>query len=81
MTAQGIIQTFINDPRWASDIRMWQRRTDSQLAKEYLEMSKAMFGPFKGNAKTWRNIVAAMLLDRGVTHIDNIFAPIEIKIV
>ncbi len=54
--------------------------SDEHLMLEYKEMMSARFGMFKNNAAVAQSAVAVMLLDRGITHISNMFGDIPIKV-
>lgn len=55
---------------------------NQHLLEEYSEMMKASMGHglFKKNAARTLNVVATMLLGRGVTAVPNLFGPIPIRI-
>jgi hypothetical protein len=81
MLPQEYIDLIVaHDPRWQHDLNMWVNWTNERLINEYKEMMRSQFGLFKHNARVALNLLAAILLQRGVTHIDNLFGPIEIKI-
>ena len=50
------------------------------LAKEYLMLNAARFDRMFGhNAARCQAVIADVLIVRGITHIDNIFGPIEVR--
>jgi hypothetical protein len=56
------------------------RYSDELLMREYLAMNKAGFDRMFGmNARRHGNACADALLARGITHVPNIFGPIEVK--
>lgn len=53
---------------------------NEHLIQEYSSMQRAQYGAFKHNARIAQNIIAELLLLRGVTHIPNIFGDILIEV-
>jgi predicted nucleic acid-binding Zn ribbon protein len=53
--------------------------SDEHLLWEYKEMMLAQHGAFKNNAQAAQNEVAALLFERGITSIPNIFGDIPIQ--
>lgn len=76
--SMGEIRVVRIAPGFVSDTTL-TTATPEALAWEYHEMSKSLHGMFGGNARRWRNQVAAELRGRGYTHIENIFGNIAIE--
>jgi hypothetical protein len=76
----NFLAQYQNDGRWVDHIDLWNRRTDEQLFRELVEFERSSYGMLRHNAQTSRNLIAAILLNRGVTHISNLLGPIEIKL-
>jgi len=53
-------------------------QTDQELMREYVEMLKAGWGMFGGNADRRRAEIATELHSRGITETPNIFGAIKI---
>lgn len=56
-----------------------ERMAPEQLAHEYVSMTHAIFGLFRGPARRRLRAVAEELLRRGYTHVDNVLGPMEIR--
>lgn len=54
--------------------------SDAELTREYHETLRATFDRmFGNNARHFFNLVADELIRRGITHLPNIFGPIEVR--
>lgn len=51
---------------------------DAHLMREYTDMQAARWGMFKNAAATAQDVVASLLLARGITHIPNLFGDIPV---
>ncbi len=73
--------SYLSHPGNKATAERLSRMEDSLLIREHQDMLKASFNDmFGNNAEQCRRYIAALLLERGITHIPNIFGAIEIKI-